>query len=67
MKFRWWMTSPIGAIYALRWNYRWSGVWIYLRANHRRPCRGGPGWWLVIRYPSFVVAQQLALAEGVTA
>lgn len=63
------MSTPVHAIRALRWNYRWRGVWIYLRARNVILWRAGikgRGWWLVLRYPSFVVAHQLALAEGVT-
>ena len=63
------MTTPIHAIRALRWNYRWSGVWVYLRAKNVRQWDDdirGRGWWQVLRHPSAVVAQQMAIAEGVT-
>lgn len=63
------MTTPVHAIRALRWNYRWSGVWVYLRAwnpNLRRAGFDGRGWWLVLRHPRYVVGEQMALAEGVT-
>lgn len=62
------MTTPVHAIRSLRWNYTWRGVWVYLRARNVNLWRArlkGRGWWLVLRYPALVVAQQMALAEGV--
>ncbi|MCA1571979.1 MAG: hypothetical protein LC798_17040 [Chloroflexi bacterium] len=62
------MTTPVHAVIALRWNYRWSGVWVWLKARRIQiPGHSvmGPGWWLVLRRPRLVVAYQLALAEGV--
>lgn len=61
------MTTPIHAIRALRWNYRWSGVWMVLSARKITvPGHGvyGPGWWLVLRHPGLVADWQHAVAEG---
>lgn len=59
--------GPVGAIRALRLNYRWSGVRIWLGARHDRPWSRcvGRGWWLVLRHPHAVVGDQVGLAEGV--
>lgn len=60
------MATPIDAVRALRWNYRWRGVWRWCRS--RIPAHGDRfGWWMVLAHPSQVVASQRALAEGVTA
>lgn len=62
------MSTPVHAIRALRWNYRWRGVWCWLRSRRvvipGRPPLIGRGWWLVLRHPSRVVALQDALASG---
>lgn len=60
--------TPLHAIRALRWNYRWRGVWVWLRARSLsipgHPER--PGWWLVLAHPRRVWSYQMAIAEGVT-
>lgn len=51
------------AIRALRWNYRWRGVWIWLKGRKRST--GLRGWQMVLRDPRGVIDQQRAAAEGV--
>lgn len=74
--------SQVRAIRALRLNYRWRGVRVWLLARHWYRWTSQPpymrvrcsqavatwtprGWWLVLRYPSLVIASQTLLAEGV--
>lgn len=62
--------KQIGAIRALRWNYRWSGVWVWLKARHRLTSSHLRevylrGWVLVLVCPTAVRNSQHALAEGI--
>lgn len=62
------VVSHVRAIRSLRWNYRWRGVWIWLRSPRvRLPGRGieGRGWWLWLRHPVLVGDWGHAMAEGV--
>jgi hypothetical protein len=51
------------AIRALHLNYRWRGVWRWLKGRQRST--GQRGWVRVLRDPDGVIAEQQALAEGV--
>lgn len=53
----------LAAIRALRLNYRWRGVYRWLRGRHRRS--GLRGWQRVLRDPESVIREQHANAEGV--
>lgn len=57
------------AIRALHLNYRWSGIWIWLRCSDVRipgaPPRRGPGWALLLCCPFDVWTYQEAVADGV--
>jgi hypothetical protein len=59
------------ALRALRWNYRWRGVLVWLRARHQYEdgCAHwtiASGWWWLLHRPDLVYGEQLAIAEGVT-
>jgi hypothetical protein len=71
------IADVLRALRSLRLNYRWRGVWVWLRAEisavhavgaYLDPCGARHrGWWWVVHEPKRVRAYQLALAEGVTA
>jgi hypothetical protein len=53
----------IDAIRALRLNYRWRGVWIWLRGRNQR-YGGRRGWRVLLTDPERVIRDQDAIAEG---
>lgn len=60
------VAARVRAVKALRMNYRWRGVWVWLRADVSVPGTPfrGRGWKLVLRHPERVIDMQHALAEG---
>lgn len=50
------------AIRALRLNYRWAGVWVYLKGRQRST--GKRGWRMVLFHPTEVAQRMHAFADG---
>jgi hypothetical protein len=56
------MRLRIEAVRALRLNYRWRGVYIWLKGRKRRS--GLRGWQEILREPERVIQEQHAFADG---
>lgn len=56
------MRLRLEALSALRLNYTWRGVWIWLRGRKRST--GERGWRQVWREPQKVIERQQAISEG---
>jgi hypothetical protein len=58
------LTLRLQALRSLRWNYRWRGVWAWLKGRHVL-ADGRRGWQMVLREPQRVIDWQAAIADGV--